>query len=195
MKRNSLTTFAYKYNSKATAAVLVYLIYFFSFCLLLFPYGIKIIWFGTPLIISPLYAWFSNSSIFRFKIKDENELTFSTDGIHHGSRDFFAKDIAAVVIYIYSFENFGSDLINSQQIQSVYIKANADKNIISFRSKGKVMDFTFYLKDYAQLCVLREVISDWRSQGINVLVKQKSNNDFVIQKTKNYSKQPASGFF
>lgn len=136
----------------------------------------KIIWFGTPLVIFPFYAWFSGSYIFKFKIKDKNELTFSADGIQHGCYIFFAKNISAIVIYIYSFDC-------------------GDKNIISFRSKGKVMDFTFYLKDHAQLCVLREVINDWKLQGINVLVKQKSNNDFVTEKTNNYNQQPASEFF
>ncbi len=155
----------------------------------------KIIWFGTPLVIFPFYAWFSGSYIFKFKIKDKNELTFSVDGIQHGSYVFFAKDFAAVVIYIYSFDRLGNDLIHSRQIQNARVKEGGNKNIISFRSKGKVVDFTFYLKDYAQLCVLREVINDWKLQGINVLVKQKSNNDFVTEKTNNYNQQPASEFF
>ena len=197
MKRNSFTTFTYKYNSKATAIIIVYLICFFSFCFLLFPYGIKIIWLGAPLIIFPLYAWLSNNSAVKFKSIDENKLTFSTDGIQHGLYHFLAKDIAAVVIHIHSCDNFGcgDGFVSSGQIKNTQVKESGNKNIIAFRSKGKVMDFTFYLKDYAQLCMLHEVINDWRSQGINVLVKQKLKNDFVIQKTNNYRKQPVSEFF
>ena len=190
MNQNAVTTYVYKYNPNANLIIIIYSICFFGFFYLLFSIGFGIIWFGLPLIIFPLYVRFSKQSQFKVRIIDKNSITFSFDGIKYGEVNYPRSQIEAVAIYLYSFDGFEFrelGIYPGANAQDTYVRASGDKNTISFRAQDNVMDFTFYLENYAQFCTLRRVLNDWISEGINVVLKQAFTDDFIMQEMGYYN--------
>jgi hypothetical protein len=187
MEKNSLTTFTY-HHVNVNRVIIFCLIGFFCFLLFVFAFIYSIIWLSAPIVIFVLYLWIYGITFIKLKAADKNKLTFSTDGIQYGSEIYAAKDIEAVAIYIYAFDGFEyrEGFVNAGQMGNVYVRAPGDKNTISFRSQGKVMDFSFYLDSYAQFCLLRKVINDWISEGISVAEKQEFDDDFIMQEMNYY---------
>jgi hypothetical protein len=157
------------------------------FTLILFFYLIFVapqnLWMGLPVVFFIIYIQFAKKAPFKTRIIDDNSLTFSTDGIRYGDDYHAAREIEAVAIYLYAFENFEyrDGFVNGGNERSVYAKAPGDKNKISFRCRGEVYDFDFYLDDFARFSAVRKVISDWAAAGINVVLKQPFDDDFIIQ--------------
>ena len=62
-------------------------------------------------------------------------------------------------------------------VQSI---ADGDNNKISFRHGGEIDDFTFYLANFAQYAQFQAVINDWSAAGVNVVVKQVFDDEFIM---------------
>jgi hypothetical protein len=57
--------------------------------------------------------------------------------------------------------------------------ADGDNNKISFRHNGEVEDFTFYLANYEQFAIFQAVMYDWSAAGVNVVLKQIYDEDYI----------------
>jgi hypothetical protein len=160
------------------------LIFFFYFIFVTPAY----IWVTLPVIIFLIYIHYAEKSPFKTRIIDENKLTFSTGGIQYGDDQYPIGDIEAVAVYLYAFENFEyrNGFVANGGETNVYVCAPGDKNKISFRTGGEVLDFNFYLDNFAQFSAVRKVIRDWVSEGINVVLKQAFDDDFMIQEMNYY---------
>jgi hypothetical protein len=146
------------------------------------------LWLFIPLAAIVAYIRYAKTAPFKTRIIDENKLTFSTDGIQYGEDNYPVREIEAVALYLYAFENFEySDgfVIRSAE-RSSYVRAHGDKNTISFRYQGEVLDFDFYLDNFAQFCAVRKVINDWAAEGVNFVLKQPFDDDFIIQEMEYY---------
>jgi hypothetical protein len=187
MEKNSLTTFTY-YHTNPTRVVILVLGGVFCFLTLIFAIENGIHWLTATLVILFLFLYFNGITFLKQLAADKKKLTLSTDGIQYGSAKCSTKDIEAVAIFIYAFDGFEyrDGFVNDGRMQSAYVRAPGDKNTISFRTKGRVFDFTFYLEDYAQFCTLRKVLNDWIAAGINVAEKQAFDDDFIQQEMNYY---------
>lgn len=189
MSENSVATLVYKYNPNANWVIIIYAICLFWFCYSLTTLGSgEIYLFGAALIIAPLYVRFSKQSVLKIRVWDERKFIFSSGGIEFGDDKYPINGLEAAAIYLESFNGFEyRELGPTINIRNVYVKANGDKNTISLRYKGEVTDFTFYLASYAQFCAFRTVINDWASHGVNVVLKQAFDDDFIIQEMAYYN--------
>ena len=188
MSSNSVTVVVFKYSKVAIFGLIfmsfITLIFFLYFIFAAPGY----IWVTLPVVVFLIYIQYAQKSPFKTRIIDENKLTFSTDGIQYGNDQYPAAEIEAVAIYLYAFENFEyrDGFVVDGREKSTYVRAPGDKNKISFRSKGEVLDFSFYLDSFAQFSAVRKVINDWASEGINVVLKQPFDDDFIIQEMNYY---------
>jgi hypothetical protein len=189
---NSVTVPVFTYNLTAIFGLILVslaVLVFFFFLLVSAP---GYLWLCLPVAFVIIYIRYAEKAPFQVRIIDENRLTLSTDGIQYGDDYYSAGQIEAIAIYLYSFENFEyrDGLVAGGGENSVYVRAHGDQNKISFRSEGNVLDFDFYLDDYARFCAVRKVINDWAAEGINVVLKQPFDDDFIIQEM-NYYKTPS----
>ena len=189
MNENSVETLVYKYNPNANWIIVVY-----GICLFWFFYSIpslgsgEIILLAVILIIAPLYVRFAKQSILKVRTWDERKLIFSSNGIEFGDDNYPVDGLEAAAIYLESFNGFEyRELGPTLNTQHVYVKAEGDKNTISVRYKGEVTDFTFYLASYDQFCTFRAVLNDWTRSGVNVVLKQVFDDDFIIQEMAYYN--------
>lgn len=187
MEKNSITTFTY-HHTNTKRVIIFFSIGFLCFSLLIFALYNGIYWLSAPIIILFLFLYLNGITFIKLKAADKNNLTFSTDGIQYGSKMYAIKDIEAVAIFIYAFDGFEyqEGLVGSGVVQNTSVRTPGDKNTISFRSQGEVIDFSFYLEDYAHFCSFRKVLNDWIAAGINVAEKQEFDDDFIIQEMNRY---------
>ena len=130
-----------------------------------------------------MYVQYGNSNNVRMLVPDERSLIFSGRGIQFGLEHYPVKDIEAAAVFMESFTGFEYRLFggaakiageNTGQISKVI------PNKISFRYKGEIIDFTFCLTSYAQFCMFRAVINDWLAAGVNVVLRQAFNDEFIM---------------
>jgi hypothetical protein len=188
MNNNSVTVLVFKYSLDAILGLIVisfFTLIFFSYFMFVAP---GYIWVTLPVVIFIIYIQYAQKSPFKTRIIDENKLTLSTNGIQYGDDRYPVSEIEAVAIYLYSFENFEyrDGFVNGGGETNVYVRAPGDKNKISFRTHGEVLDFSFYLDSFAQFSAVRKVIRDWESEGIHVVLKQPFDDDFIIQEMNYY---------
>ena len=186
---NSVTVLVFKFSMDAMIGLVIAsffsLIFFFYFIFINPAY----IWVTLPLIIFLVYIKLADKAPFKTRIIDENKLIFSTDGIQYGEDHYSVKDIEAIAIYLYAFEDFqyGNGSVSGAYNRKFEVRAPGDRNKISFRSHGEVLDFDFYLDNFAQFSAVRKVIKDWASEGINVVLKQEFDDEFIVQEMNYYN--------
>jgi hypothetical protein len=141
------------------------------------------LWLGLPVVFFIVVIRNARSSPFKARIIDVNRLTFSTTGIDYGQDHYSKAELESVAIYLYAFENFEYryGFVNKGTEQPGTAKAEGDQNKISFRVQGNVMDFDFYLDSYAQFYIVKQVVKDWLAAGINVVLEQPFEDDFIIR--------------
>ncbi len=106
---------------------------------------------------------------------DHKGLSFSTERIQYGNDHYPVSALEAVAIYLYVFENFeyrDGFVDKGGASNALYVRAHGDRNKISFRSNGTVLDFDFYIDDFARFIIIKKVVNDWIAQGVNVALKQ-----------------------
>ncbi len=191
---NTVTTHIYRYNPYATWIIAIYAICFFWFFFSLSSLGSGEIYIiGAALIAVPLFFRFTNQAKFKIRTWDERELVFSSTGIKFGTENYPVDEMESAAVYLESFNGFEyRERGPTEKIGDVYVKATGDKNAISFRHNDEVTDFTFYLASYAQFCLFRAVMNDWTERGVNVVLKQPFDDDFIVGEME-YYKTP-SGF-
>jgi hypothetical protein len=190
MTSNSVNLTVFRYNPHANLIIIIYAACFFGYFYLLLTMGTGVAWLGLPLVIAPLVARFSKNPEYKLRVPDVDPLILSTDGIFHGEETYPASDIEAVGVYLYAFDNFeyrdgaimpsGSGAGSVPQMTATYVKARGDKNTISFKVHGEVIDYSFFLADFAQFCAVRKVLNDWINRGMTVVVRQGFEDDFII---------------
>jgi hypothetical protein len=126
------------------------------------------------------------------QVWDERKLIFSSDAIDFGEDHYPIAELETAAVYLDSFDGFeyrtlGQPGVGGSQGQVVERRADGDENKISFRHDGKIEDFTFYLADYAHYAAFRGVISDWAEAGVNVVVKQMFDDEFIIREMRYFN--------
>ncbi|HMH33008.1 MAG TPA: hypothetical protein VK543_08250 [Puia sp.] len=149
----------------------------------------EILLFGGILVAIPLYVRFGNDKRVKLRVWDDRKLIFATDGIHFGENHFPVNEMETAAIYLESFNGFEyRELGPTINIQDVYVKAAGDKNNISFRHNGEVTDFTFCLTSYSQFCLFRAVINDWSAAGVNVVLRQAFEDNFIVGEMEHFNR-------
>jgi len=188
MNINSVTVLVFKFSLNAMIGIIFASLITLVFFLLLLVNAPGYLWLWLPVAFFIIYIRFAKKSLFKTRIVDENRLTFSSDGIKYGDVFYPVNKIEAVAIYLYAFDNFEyrDGFISGGGVTNLYVCAPGDQNKISFRLAGNVLDFDFYLEDYARFCAVRRVINDWVTEGINVALKQPFNDEFIISEMEYY---------
>jgi hypothetical protein len=188
MNNNSVTVLVFKFDIAAIVGIVFASLFVLIFFLVLLVMAPEYLWLWLPLAFFVIYIRFAKKALFKTRIVDENRLTFSSDGITYGHDYYPTNQIEVVAIYLYAFDNFEyrDGFVSKGGVSNVYVCAPGDRNKISFRSGGTVLDFDFYLEDYARFCAVRRVINDWSAEGINVVLKQPFDDDFIIREMEYY---------
>ena len=188
MNKNSVTVLVFKFSLYAMVGIILASLFTLAFFIFLLIYSPGYLWLWLPVAFFIIYIRFAKKSLFKTRIVDENRLTFSSDGITYGDNFYPANQIEAVAIYLYAFDNFEyrDGFVSGGHENNLYVCAPGDQNKISFRLAGSVLDFDFYLEDYARFCAVRRVINDWVTEGINVVLKQPFDDDFIIREMEYY---------
>lgn len=185
---HTVSTRVYKYHPYTLVILGIYSLCFFVFFYLIFWMSVSdILLFGSILIAIPLYVRYGNNKKVKLRTWDENRLIFSTYGIDFGDAHYPAKEMESVAIYLDAFTGFEYREPRSNMQRNVYIKASGDKNKISFCFRGEVVDFTFCLASYEEFCAFRALINDWVGEGVNVVLKQVYEDEFIIEEMNHYN--------
>jgi hypothetical protein len=178
---NSVSTRVYKYNPNTLAVLGIYSLCFFIYLFRLYwmPRG-EILLFGGIFVAIPLYVRYGNNEKAKLRTWDKNRLIFFTHGINFGESHYPVSELEIAAIYLEAFAGFEYRELGPDMQHDVYVKADGDRNKISFRCRGEVIDFTFCLANYAQFCIFRAVINDWVAAGVNVALRQVFEDDFII---------------
>jgi hypothetical protein len=193
---HKLATRVYDFNPKGMIPVAIFIIgiplfLYQLFSLLNLQAGIT----GSILITLWMYVYYGNNTGWRMRTWDERRLIFSSEIISFGKDQYAVKELETAAVYLESFDGFtyrklqpaGPRLGGGVLVQS---KTDGDNNKISFRHSGETEDFTFYLANYAQYARLQAVISDWSAAGVNVVVKQVFDDEFVIGEMSYFNTAP-----
>jgi hypothetical protein len=187
---HSVSTLVYKYNPKGFWLIGLYIVGLIIFIFHLLTLStIQIGLIGIIFLAVPLYVQYGDNEKVRMRIWDERKLIFSSDGIYFGDEHYPVQELETAAVYLEAFNGFqyralGS--IGAGGASFVNKKVDGDNNKISFRHQGKVEDFTFYLANYAQFAMLKAVINDWSLTGINVVVKQAFDDEFISYEMNRY---------
>ena len=120
------------------------------------------------------------------RVWDERRLIFSSDMISFGNDHYAVNELETAAVYLESFDGFKYRRFRNPRFnqggrilaQSI---ADGDNNKISFRHGGEIEDFTFYLANFAQYAHFQAVMNDWSAAGVNVVVKQVFDNEFILE--------------
>ena len=188
MNNDSVTVLVFKYSLSAIFGLILISLFILIFFFFLLFYAPGYLWLCLPVAFIVIYIRNAKKVPFKTRVVDENKLTLSVDGIQYGDDFYPAAEIEAVAVYLYAFDNFEyrDGFINNGGETNVYVRAPGDQNKMSFRSQGNVLDFDFYLEDFARFCAVRKVLNDWTSNGINVVLKQPFADDFIIREMEYY---------
>ena len=151
---------------------------------------------GAILLTIYLYVRNTDSPKWRMRVWDERRLIFSSDVISFGEDQYPVNELETAAIFLDSFDGFEFRGLrtapNVGYNASLLIdrKADGDNNKISFRHNGQVEDFTFYLANYAQFAMFQSVLNDWSAVGVNIVVKQTYDDDFIRTEMRHYNTQP-----
>ncbi|HEV8506071.1 MAG TPA: hypothetical protein VGQ53_11745 [Chitinophagaceae bacterium] len=189
---NQVSTIVYKYNSKGFVLIGIYILglivaFYHSLSMSMW----EILFFGAIFLAVPLYVQYGNNNKVRMLVPDERSLIFSGQGIQFGLDHYPVKDIEAAAVFLEAFTGFEYRLFGAagRSRENIRQVSNGDQNKISFRFKGEIVDFTFCLTSYAQFCMFRAVINDWLAAGVNVVLKQAFNDEFIIGEITYYDNQ------
>jgi hypothetical protein len=184
---HKVPTRVYKYNLNGFLVIGIYIICLgiFIFHLLLMSVStLQIGIFGAMILAVPLYVCYGNNPKWRMMVWDERRLVFSSTAIDFGGDHYPVSEIETAAVYLESFDGFkyralglGRKFYGLEVI--VEKKTDGDNNKISFRHGGETEDFTFYLANYAEYAELRKLINDWSSAGVNVVVRQIFDDEFI----------------
>jgi len=182
---HKVATRVYTVNPNGIVVVVIFII---GLCIFLFHLlsmsnlraGIE----GCILLAIYLYVRNTNNPKWRMRVWDERRLIFSGDGISFGEDHYPVSEMEAAAIFLDSFDGFEFRGVKTPGVAdggklAVDRKTDGDNNKISFRHNGEVEDFTFYLANYAQFMMFQSVINDWSAAGVNVVVKQTYDDDFI----------------
>jgi len=178
---HSISTRVYKYNPHTFTVLGIYSLCFIVFFYLIFWMSVsEMLLFGGILIAIPLYVRYGNNEKVKLRTWDENRLVFSSIGIDYGNAHYPVNELETASIFLEAFTGFEHREPGPGMQRNIYIKAKGDRNKISFRYQGEIIDFTFCLANYAEFCTFRAVINDWAMAGVNVALKQVYEDDFII---------------
>jgi hypothetical protein len=178
MQETVLTTLIYKYNPYARFLVVLYIVSIFLICLFtsdLLP--MYIIWMALCVWAIPLvYAAISKKTVFNFRALDSRQLTFSPSFIKIGKQQYPIKDIM-VELHINAYDGFiyrirREGLLTSQTAYGI-------NNVLLVHYKGITCDHEFHLSNHADYTMLCELTDQWRSAGVQLVLKESFTREFV----------------
>jgi hypothetical protein len=195
MSNHTVSTRVYKYNPNGFWLLSIYIVCLFVFIFHLLSLSTtQILVYGSIFLAVPLYVQYGNSRKIRLMVWDEKKLIFSSDSIDFGEAHYPVSEIETAAIFLDSFDGFefrglrtAGTGVSMDGSLSVDRKTDGDNNKISFRHQGQVEDFTFYLTNYAQFSMFQAVIRDWSAAGVNVVLKQTYEDDFIRNEMAHYN--------
>ena len=187
MNNYTVSTRVYKYNPIGLLLLGSYII-----CLGVFIFHLlslsqtQILICLSIFFIVPMYVRYGNNRNVRLMIWDERKLIFSSGAIDFGEDHFPINELETAAIFLDSFDGFefrGLRMAGTGANRGggllVDRKTDGDNNKISFRHEGQVEDFSFYLANYEQFSTFQAVLRDWSAAGVNVVLKQTYDDDFI----------------
>jgi hypothetical protein len=194
---HNVPTRVYKYNPYGFLVIGIYIICLgiFIFHLLLMSMStLQIGIFGAMTLAVPLYVRYGNNPKWRMMVWDEQRLVFSSTAIDFGDDHYPVNEMETAAVYLESFDGFKYRAIGMPRNKfglgvMVEKKTDGDNNKISFRHGGETEDFTFYLANYAEYAELRKVIYDWSAAGVNVVVRQIFDDEFIKGEREYFNQQ------
>ena len=140
---------------------------------------------GSILLAIWLYVYYGNNPKWRMRVWDERRLIFSSEMISFGKELYAVNELETAAVYLESFNGFKYRRFKNPGLNDggrllVQTIADGDNNKISFRHGGEIEDFTFYLGNFAQYAQFQAVINDWSVAGVNVVVKQVFDDEFIM---------------
>jgi hypothetical protein len=190
---HTVSTRVYKYNPYTFIVLGIYSLCFVVFFYLIFWLSVsEMLLFGGILVAIPLYVRYGNNEKVKLRTWDENRLIFSTDGIDFGDAHYPLNQLETASIFLEAFTGFEHREPGTDMQRNVYVRSKGDRNKISFRYRGEMMDFIFCLANYEEFCKFRAVINDWAGAGVNVELKQVYEDEFITGETGSY--QTETGF-
>ncbi len=201
MNNYTVSTLVYKYNPNGFWLLGVYIICLFVFIFHLLSLSMtQILVYGCVFLAVPLYVQYGNNRKIRLMVWDERKLIFSSGAIDFGEDHYPVNEMETAAVFLDSFDRFEFRGLRSAGTGAgmgggllVDRKADGDNNKISFRHQGQVEDFTFYLANYEQYAMFQAVIQDWSAAGVNVVLKQTYDDDFMKAEMAHYNKGPENG--
>jgi hypothetical protein len=200
MSNHTVSTRVYKYNPKGFWLLGIYIVCLFVFIFHLLTLSTaEIMVYGGIFLAIPLYVQYGNSRKIRLMVWDERKLIFSSDSINYGEDHYPVSELETAAIFLDSFDGFefrglrtAGTGVSLDGSLSVDRKADGDNNKISFRHQGEVEDFTFYLANYVQYAMFQAVLRDWSAAGVNVVLKQTYDDDFIITEMVHFNMSPGN---
>jgi hypothetical protein len=172
----------YKYNPNAIGIIVLYVIFICMIFHTLFfshmGYGEVLVYGGIALFV-PLYVQNTNNKTFKMKILDDTKLVFLTDGVQFEDSFYPLEQIEAAAVYLESFDGFEyRDRTTTGKVNTIAI---GDNNKISYRYNSEIIDLTFYLADYKDYFAFKNLMIDWSSKGVNIILQKTFEDDFIVQ--------------
>jgi hypothetical protein len=146
---------------------------------------------GPALLLVAAFLILTRNPKYRLRTWDKRLLTLQPTGISFGGENFPVEQVEAVAIYLDSFQDFEYREVSGQR-QGYYVRADGDQNKLSFRSGGVVYDFTFFLKDYSQFLLVKAILAEWQTAGVNVAQKQTFADEFMLHEINYYRTPPGN---
>jgi hypothetical protein len=190
VNNHTVSTLVYKYNPIGITLLVGYIIGLFVFIFhILSLSGTQILVYGGLFFAILVYVRYGDNKKIRLMIWDERKLIFSSGSIDFGNDHYLVQELETAAVFLDSFDGFefrglktpgsrGDNTINRYGLL-VHRQTDGDNTKISFRHQGQVEDFTFYLANYAQFAMFQAVIRDWSAAGVNVVLKQTYDDDFI----------------
>lgn len=192
---HSVSTLVYKYNPKGFWLIGIYIVGLVIFILHWLSLStVQIGLIGIIFLAVPLYVRYGDNENIKMMIWDERKLIFSSNGIDFGDEHYPVSELETAAVYLESFNGFqyrALGAVANGGASFVDKKVEGDNNKISFRHHGNVEDFTFYLANYAQFAMFKTVINDWSIAGINVVLKQEFDDEFMNNEMRRYGGEGA----
>jgi hypothetical protein len=183
---HKVATRVYTYNPTGIAVVVIFimgLVIFIFHLLSMSTLQIGIV--GSIFLGGWLYVYYGDNPNWQMRIWGKRRLIFSSDTIRFGEDHYPVSELETAAVYLESFDGFEYRALENPgtrcQGKSVERKADGNNNKISFRHKGEIEDFTFYLASYAQYAEFMAVINDWSVAGVNVVVRQIFEDGFIME--------------
>jgi hypothetical protein len=183
----------YKFNPNAIAIFVVYVFFFFWYFYSMLSGSLGypgLLSFGAVLVFVPLYVQNTSNPVFKAKIPDEGSLVFSTEGIQIKELLYALSDISAAVVYLESFRGFAYR--EATVMGKTKTTSPGDNNKISFRFGEEVIDLTFILAQPSEYWAFKDLMSDWSSKGVKVVLKKVFEDNFIIREMVHFQKPPGS---